>query len=285
MRTQDDKAAAFKALHQRERGFLMLNAWDAGSAVILAREGAEVIGTTSAGIAFSLARPDFDAEARLALSRELMFDRLRSVVAAVDAPVNADLEHGYGDEPEAVADTIRLALDIGLAGANIEDHDPGRAYELYDETLSVERIKAARAAIGDGAFVLNAKTDAFTIMPEQGLAISIRRANLYLEAGAHCAYPCGAADLETIGTLAREIAGPVNIVLGWGGLKASVAQLLDVGVKRVSVGGSIARAALAFTRRAARELLDLGSNRYADTQIPQDELNRLFSEARLDERG
>jgi 2-methylisocitrate lyase-like PEP mutase family enzyme len=285
MTIRDDKAAAFKALHRRERGFLMLNAWDAGSAVILAREGAEAIGTTSAGIAFSLARPDFDAAPHLALCREVMFERLRGIVDAVGTPVNADLEHGYGEAPEAVAGTIRLAREAGLAGGNIEDHDPTRAHELYDETLSVERIKAARAAIGDGAFVLNAKTDAFTITPERGLPASIRRANLYLEAGADCAYPCGAADLETIGTLVREIAGPVNIVLGWGGLKASVAQLLDLGVKRVSVGGSIARAAFAFTRRAARELLDLGSNRYADAQIPQGELNRIFSTARLDTQG
>ncbi len=180
------KAERFNALH-RSGGFIMPNAWDAGSAVMLAAQSFPAIATTSAGVAFSLAKGDYAiADERLAVSRAQMFDRIAEIVAAVDVPVNGDLEAGYGDAPEAVAETIALAIDAGLAGGNIEDRDPKGA--LYDEALAVERIKAARQAIDAkrSAFVLTARTDSLAVMGAAGMKEAIRRANLYREAGADC---------------------------------------------------------------------------------------------------
>lgn len=279
MTPKRQQAAAFRDLHFAPRGFVMPNAWDAGSAVILANERFSALGTTSAGIAFSLAKPDFAVvDARLAVTREQMLERIREITHAVSIPVNGDLEDGYGDSPEAVAGTVRLAIDAGLAGGNIEDHRPTGDGRLYDEGFAAARLRAARDAIDASgtAFVLNAKIDAFTLAPRDALRTTIRRANLYHEAGADCVFPCGAADMDSVRTLVREIGAPVNIVLGWRGARMSVPELLDAGVQRISVGGSLARSALGYLRTCARELRDRGTVGYTLDQIPQDELNALF---------
>ena len=274
---QQALARAFKALHTRPGGFVMPNAWDAGSAVILAQAGFEAIATTSAGIAFSLGKPDYSvADRRLAVTREEMFERMGQIVEAVSIPVNGDLEAGYGDTPDKVAETVRMAIGIGLAGGNIEDADP--AGGLFAEEAAAERIAAARAAIGDNPFVLNARTDAF--QSADGLAGAIRRANRYLAAGADCVFTPGAPDLETISTLVREIDGPLNVVMGLGAVPGDAKALLGVGVRRVSLGGTFARAALAFVRRGAEELRDHGTIGFAAGQTAQGELNALFAAAR-----
>jgi 2-methylisocitrate lyase-like PEP mutase family enzyme len=204
---------------------------------------------------------------------------VHGITAAVDVPVNGDLEAGYGDAPEAVAETIRLAIDAGLAGGNIEDFTAGA---LYDEALAEERIAVARDAIGEHDFVLTARTDGLLLRPPGALADSIRRANRYREAGADCLYVPGVNDLDTVATLVREIDGPLNVVMGLGttGMGATsltVAALRSVGVARISLGGSIARAALGFVRESARELREGGTITFADRQIPQAELNALFA--------
>ena len=165
---------AFRALHAAPRGFVMPNAWDAGSAIVLTEAGCPAIATTSAGIAFSMGRPDYSvSDSRLAVSREAMFDRMRQIVEAVDVPVNGDLEAGWGDRPEAVAETIRMAIAAGLAGGIIEDAD-AKSGGLYDEGLAVERIAAAAEAAKASGFVLCARTDAF--MTEGGsVAAAIHR--------------------------------------------------------------------------------------------------------------
>jgi len=275
-------ARRFKALHAAPQGFVMPNAWDAGTAIILASQGFDAIATTSAGIAFSLGKPDYGvADPRLAVTRAEMFDRMRAIVAAVRVPVNGDLEAGYGDTPEAVAETVRLAIDAGLAGGNIEDRIP-REQALYDERLAVERIAAARQAIdaAGGAFVLTARTDAFAVPNGGGLKGAIRRANLYREAGADCVFPPGPSTLEVIGALVREIEAPLNIVMGLGNANGNAKAFIEAGVKRISLGGSIARAALGFIREAARELHATGAVAFAGAQIQQDELNALFAKAR-----
>jgi 2-methylisocitrate lyase-like PEP mutase family enzyme len=272
------KSERFKALH-RAGGFIMPNAWDAGSAVMLAAQGFPAIATTSAGIAFSLAKGDYAiADEHFAVSRTQMFARIREIVAAVSVPVNGDLEAGYGDAPEAVAETIRLAIDIGLAGGNIEDRNPKGG--LYDEALSVERIKAAREAIDakGSAFVLTARTDALAVNGAAGMTEAIRRANLSREAGADCLFPPGASTLDAVATLAREIKGPVNIVMGLGNATGNAHAYIEAGARRISVGGSIARAAMALIRDAARELRAEGTVTYAANQIPQNELNTLFAQ-------
>ena len=185
-----DRNQRFVDLH--EDGCLLLpNAWDLGSAKILASAGFPALATTSAGIAFSLGRPDYyfhDGRGEARVDRDTMLGRVRSIVDCVDIPVSADLEDGYGDAPEAVAQTIAMAVGAGAAGGNIEDFTGDRAAPLYELELAVERIRAARAALteADIPFVLNGRTDAVSV--GAGLDEAVRRANAYLRAGADCAF-------------------------------------------------------------------------------------------------
>ncbi|HSB99937.1 MAG TPA: isocitrate lyase/phosphoenolpyruvate mutase family protein [Burkholderiaceae bacterium] len=275
-----DKGQALLALHRAERGFVLPNAWDRGSAVILASEGFAALGTTSAGIAFSLGKPDYQVQdAGLAVTRDEMLDAVRAIVDAVPVPVTADLEAGYGSTPEAVAETIRLAIACGAAGGNIEDADAGGG--LFDEGLAVARVAAARDAIraSGRTFVLNARTDALGLGGAEGFKQAIRRANAFFEAGADCVFTPGIADAARASLLVRELAGPLNLVVGLNEAGSSAFALIDAGVKRVSVGGSIARSVLGLVRRCARELRDAGTVGYAAQQIPQAELNALFARA------
>lgn len=276
---QHDLARTFQALHTRSPGFVMPNAWDAGSAIILANEGFEAIATTSAGIAFSLGKPDYDVEdVRRVVSREEMFDRMRQIVEAVNIPVNGDLEAGYGDTPEVVARTIRMAIDAGLAGGNIEDKIPGER-ALYPETLAVERIAAAREEISASrsTFVLTARTDAFALHSSNAVETCIRRANLFRKAGADCVFPPGLADIELMRRLVREIDAPLNIVMGLGTASGNAHAILQTGVQRISLGGTFARSALGFICAAARELRDEGSIGFATGQLSGAVLNGLFT--------
>ena len=267
---------SFRALHTRPGGFVMPNCWDVGSAVILAEAGFEALATTSAGIAFSMGRPDYGVGPDLAVSREAMFERIREITSVVGLPVNGDLEAGYGDTPEAVAGTIRLAVAAGLAGGNIEDRIPG-GDGLYGEGLAVERIIAAREAAGPD-FVLTGRCDAFAV--GQGMEAAIRRSNLYRAAGADCLYTPGASDMARISLLIREIEGPLNVVMGLGNAEGNTRAVLAAGVQRISLGGSIARSALGFVRACARELKEQGTIGFAAGQIGQAELNALFVGAR-----
>ncbi|MFC3079144.1 isocitrate lyase/phosphoenolpyruvate mutase family protein [Phenylobacterium terrae] len=276
--SQATKARAFQALHLAQTGFILPNAWDVGTALLLAAAGFPAVATTSAGIAFSLGRPDYQvADPRLAVSRDEMLRRSGEIAAALSAPVSADLEAGYGETPEAVAETVRMAIAAGLAGGNIEDARPGGG--LYDEVLAAERIAAAREAGGD-RFVLNARTDALQAGAPESLAACIRRANLYRAAGADCLFTPGTTDPAVVRTLVAEIDGPLNVVMGLGEAGGDARELIAAGVKRVTLGGSLARAALGLVRRAAEELRDEGTISYARGQLPQSELNRLFAAAR-----
>lgn len=280
MSRQTEVAEIFKSLHASPAGFIMPNAWDAGSAMILAAEGFKALGTTSAGIAFSLGKQDYNVtNPALAVTRWEMFARMREIAAAVRVPVNGDLEAGFGDTPEEVAETIGMAIDAGLAGGNIEDKIP-LSKNLYDEELAVARIAAACAAIGSNAFVLTAHTDVMQVQSGDPLPTIIRRANLFLEAGADCVFVPGVTDLPTIALLLREIAGPINIVAGLGTAQGNAHDMIGAGVQRVSLGGSIARAALGFIRQAARELRDEGSFTFASGQMSGTEINALFAAQR-----
>ena len=282
MTRQRQAAQALKALHKRTGGFILPNAWDPGSALVLAAVGFDAIGTTSAGIAFSLGKQDYRvSDPRLAVSREEMFERCGQIVEAVALPVSGDLEAGYGDRPEDVADCVLQAVEIGLAGCNIEDKPVGEE-SLYDPVLAAERIAGARQALlaRDADLVINARTDAWLVSEGDPLAASIHRANLYLEAGADCVFLPGVTDLPTARTLVREIAGPVNLVLGLGGSSGDAHDLLAAGVRRISVGGSLARAALGFVRRSAEMLRDSGSVAFTEGEISGPDLNRLFAATR-----
>jgi 2-methylisocitrate lyase-like PEP mutase family enzyme len=274
---REARARAFKALHEAKPGFIMPNAWDAGSAIMLADAGFKAIATTSGGIAFSLGKPDYTPSAAgFAVSRAEMFARIREIVAAVALPVNGDLEAGYGDSPEAVAETIRMAIDAGLAGGNIEDKRPD-ANALYDEGLAVERIAAAREAIAaaGSAFVLTARTDALVWAEGNAIETCIRRANKFRVAGADCLFTPGPSDIAVIRRLVHDIDGPLNIVFGLAA-GGSPDEWIAAGVQRVSTGGSMARAVLGFLRDSAGELRRGGAISFATRQVPQTELNALF---------
>ncbi|WP_327003857.1 isocitrate lyase/phosphoenolpyruvate mutase family protein [Dactylosporangium sp. NBC_01737] len=274
-----DRQQRFVDLH-REGCFLLPNAWDVGSARVLESAGFPAVATTSAGIAFSLGRPDHDFFAehgpRGRLDRDTMLQRVREIAAEVAVPVSADLEEGFGETPDAVAATITMALAAGAAGGNIEDFTGERARPLHDTALAADRIRAARAAVDATGepFVLVGRTDALLV--GGSLTDAVQRANAYLAAGAHCAFVPGAADAATIATLVRELDGPLNVVMGLTGNALSVADLRDLGVRRVTVGGSIARAMYRHLQRAAQELAEHGTFTYAQDQLSQSDLNDLF---------
>jgi 2-methylisocitrate lyase-like PEP mutase family enzyme len=277
--TQAAYARDFRALHTGTPGFIMPNAWDAGSAAVLASMGFKAIATTSAGIAFSLGRQDYHvADSRFAVSRRDMFDRMQMIANAVALPVNGDLEAGYGDRPEDVVQTVEDAIAAGLAGGNIEDKRP-LTNALYDASLAVERIAAARERIAalKSDFVLTARTDVFQTMRDGATAAAIERSNLFLAAGADCAYAPGPSDLATHATLAKEIAGPVNVVMGLGTTQGNAHALIEAGIQRISLGGSLARAALGYLRESAREIRERGTLDFARIGIGHGDLNALFA--------
>ncbi|MFK0106851.1 isocitrate lyase/phosphoenolpyruvate mutase family protein [Streptomyces sp. NPDC091217] len=267
-------AARFVGLH-REGCFLLPNAWDAGSARVLESAGFPAVATTSAGVAFSLGRPDHDYGGDR-VDRATMTARIREIAAGVRIPVSADLEDGFGESPETVAETISMTLAAGAAGGNIEDFTGDRSRPLYDPELAADRMRAAREVVDAAGepFVLVGRTD--VLLTGGPLAEAVRRANAYLAAGADCAFVPGAADAETIGTLVKEIDGPLNVVMGLTGSALSLAELRELGVRRVTVGGSIARAMYARLLDAARELVERGTFSYAEDQISQTDLNELF---------
>lgn len=281
--TRDDKARAFRALHAGP-GFVMPNAWDAGSAAVLAAEGFPALATTSAGIAFAMGLQDYAVGApELGVGRAAMMARMAEIAAATALPVNGDLEAGWGDAPEAAAETVRLAMAAGLAGGNIEDKPPLRD-GLYPADLAAARIAAARAAAAATGedFVLTGRTDALVagLPPEAAMAEAIARCNRFLAAGADCVYAPAPADPETVRRLKAEVRGPLNVVLGFMSDAGNARELIAAGAARVSLGGSIARAALGCARAAARELRQTGGVSWAPGGIPHGELNALFAAAR-----
>jgi len=251
-------------------GFVIPNAWDGGSARVFEQLGFPAIATTSAGIAWSLGSRD-----GLAVGRDAMLEAIGRIVAAVGVPVTADLEDGYGDTADAVADTVRAATALGAVGANIEDARDGALFSI-DE--SADRITAAREAAPRGTFVLNARTDAYFVGAKTDpFKETIERANRYLAAGADCIFVPGVGDADTIRRLAAAIPAPLNIVTG---LASAIPapELFELGVRRVSIGGGIARAALSFVERAGRELRETGTLSFLEGATSYAETQARFAE-------
>jgi 2-methylisocitrate lyase-like PEP mutase family enzyme len=262
-----DKAAALLALHTGP-GFVLPNAWDAGSARILEQVGFPAIATTSAGIAWSCGVPDGGA-----LDRDTMLEHVRRIVAAVGVPVTADLEDGYGDTATEVGRTVNLAVEAGAVGGNIEDARSGR---LLGADEATERIAAARAAAPSGTFVLNARTDTYFVgTPGDAFAETVQRAARYVDAGADCVFVPGVVDEDTIRRLAEAIPCPLNVVAGLANT-IPAPTLFSLGVVRVSLGGSLARAALSELERAGRELLGSGTLGFLDDVLSYADLQRRF---------
>ncbi|AVO57460.1 isocitrate lyase/PEP mutase family protein [Pseudomonas chlororaphis] len=273
MDAQTLRAQTFKALHERDRAFVIPNPWDAGSAKMLASLGFEALATTSAGFAFSLGRPDAEG----ALSLEDTLGNVRAIVGASSLPVAVDLENGFSDSPEGCARTLRQAAASGAVGGSIEDAT-GRADDpIYDFKLAVERIEASVAAVRQlpFPFVLTARAENL-LHGRQDLPDTIRRLQAYADAGADVLYAPGLSSVEEIIAVVRAVAPkPVNVLMS-GGLKLTLAQLSELGVKRISVGSALARAAYGAFYRAAQEIRDHGSFDFADRAIPFGQINQLF---------
>jgi 2-methylisocitrate lyase-like PEP mutase family enzyme len=264
MAGQVEKHRQFVALHQR--AFVMPNPWDAGTARILATLGFAALATTSAGLAFALGRRDSEA----ALSREAVLANARDIVAATKLPVSADLEDGFGAAPAHCAETIALAAATGLVGGSIEDATGDPARPIFDFGQAVERVAAAAEEARRHPFVLTARAENF-LHGRPDLDDTIRRLQAFARAGAEVLYAPGLPDLASIRLVCASVDRPVNVVMGLSGPTWSVAELAEAGVRRISVGGSFARAALGALVRAAREVREQGTFGYATDAMPASE--------------
>jgi 2-methylisocitrate lyase-like PEP mutase family enzyme len=271
MPSQAEKATAFRALHERDRAFIIPNPWDVGTARILASLGFEALATTSAGYAFSMGQRDNT------ISREEMMAHVQAIVAATELPVSADLENGFGDDPQTVAETIRLAGETGLAGGSIEDSTGRPEQPIYDFDLSVERVRAAVEAARalPVPFLLTARAENY-LCGRPDLADTIRRLQAYQEAGADVLYAPGLASREDIVSVVRSVDRPVNVVMGLQGEQLSLAELSEIGVKRVSVGSALSRAALGAFLRAAREMSERGTFDFAADAVSFREISAML---------
>ena len=272
--TQAEKGRRFQALHNRPGIFVIPNPWDAGTAKILAGLGFEALTTTSAGLAFTIGKQDGDGS----VTREETLANAKLIADATDLPVAADLEDGFGESPEDAAETIRQAgIEAGLVGGSIEDSTGDPKSPIYDFQLSVERVAAAAEAahalpfpfvfVGRAENYLHGRTD---------LDDTIKRLQAYEKAGADCLYAPGVTKAEDIRTICRSVTKPVNVVMGLKAARFSVAELGALGVKRISVGSALARAALGGFVNAAREIKDKGTFSFADEALPYAEANAIM---------
>ncbi|HXZ19291.1 MAG TPA: isocitrate lyase/phosphoenolpyruvate mutase family protein [Candidatus Acidoferrales bacterium] len=268
MRTQAEKGAAFAALHARAGAFLIPNPWDIGTARLLAHSGFEALATTSAGYAFSAGQIDN------AIGRDESLAHAAEIASATDLPVSADLENCFGDSSEAAAETIRLAAKAGLAGASIEDmprHSPTTVYEM---SHAVERVRAAaEAAHGlPFRFTLTARTENY-LVGRPDLKDTIARLQAYQAAGADVLYAPGLTSKEDIAALVRSVNRPVNVLAV---PHFSVADLAEIGVKRISVGSLLTRAAYGAFLRAAKEMRERGTFSFAAEAVSFRDLTEIF---------
>ena len=268
MKTQTEKGSLFRALHARPGAFVIPNPWDAGSARILAHIGFEALTTTSAGLAFSLGKRDGTGE----VTRDETIANAKSIADATDLPVAADLENGFGDSPEAAAETIRLGGEVGgLVGGSIEDASGDPRRPIYDFQHAVERVAAAAEAARalPFPFVFVARAENF-LHGRKDLDDTIRRLQAYDAAGADALYAPGLTTEDEIRTVVSCVSKPVNLLLGLSGgaVKFSVAEVAAMGIRRISLGSALSRAALGAFVRAAREIHERGTFSFAEEALP-----------------
>lgn len=273
---QNDKAAAFRELHDRSGAFVLPNAWDAASARVFEEAGFAAIGTTSAGLAASLGYPDGER-----LGRDEMAEATHRIARSVALPVSADVEAGYGQDADGVARTVSAVISAGAVGVNLEDATGKDGRPLRDISEQVERIQAAREAASSAGveIVINARTDVYWLgvgHERERLDPALERANAYGEAGADCLFVPGVGERTIIAELVRGIAGPLNVLAGPG--VPPVPELARLGVARLSVGSGPMRATLALLGRISGELLGSGTyESFTRDAISYAEVNGLFS--------
>lgn len=276
--TDQQKRVKFRALHERSEAFILPNPWDAGTARILASMGFEALATTSAGLAFS------HGVREGLVSRGQALEHCRTIVEATDLPVSADLEKGFGDAPEAVAQTIRDASATGLAGCSIEDHTNRCQDPIFEFDLALERIQAAceakRGLTHD--FVLTARCENF-LWGRPDLDDTIKRLQAFESAGADVLYAPGLHDLDSIRNVCASVTKPVNVVMGMPGAAFGMSELNRAGVKRVSVGSALFRASFGAFLRAAKEMKENGTFTFSSGAIGFSDLEAIF--ASFEDRG
>lgn len=265
-----DKRAAFRRLHQ-SGCFVIPNPWDVGSARAFQHLGFKALASTSAGYAWSTGRADNK------VTCDDVIDHLTRLCAAVDLPINADFEGGFADAPDAVAANVTRAISTGVAGLSIEDSTGDKARPLYERSLAIERIAASRAAIdASGADVmLIGRCEGFFV-GRPDLDMVLDRLVAYAGAGADCLYAPGIRTPEQISAVVKAVAPkPVNLLIGWPGL--TVTEAAELGVRRISVGGALARTAWGALMRSARDIIETGSFASFADGYPAADLNRLFT--------
>jgi 2-methylisocitrate lyase-like PEP mutase family enzyme len=270
--TREEKVERLQQLHAGPEVLLFPNAWDAGSAKILTALGFKAIATTSGGYAFSTGRQDVASE----LTREGILENARAIAAATHLPVSADLQNGFGDDPGACAETIRLAYEAELAGGSIEDASDDPQKPIYDFALSVDRVAAAAEIAHRLGFVLTARAENF-LHGRNDLDDTIRRLQAFEKAGADVLYAPALPDMDAIRSVCASVSKPVNVLMGLRGATYSVEELKAAGVRRVSVGGSMARAAFGALVRAGREMLEQGTFTYGGDAVPSADMARYMA--------
>jgi 2-methylisocitrate lyase-like PEP mutase family enzyme len=274
MRTQAEKGRLFRALHERPGLFIMPNPWDAGTARLFESLGFEALATTSLGFASSLGRVD----GTLSVTRDELIANCREIASATDLPVNADLENGYADAPEDAAEIIRMAADAGVVGGSIEDATGKADQPLYDFDVAVARVAAA-ARVAHSLpfpFTLTARAENF-LHGRPDLDDTIKRLQAFAAAGADVLYAPGLRDLDTMRKLVAAVNKPVNVVMSMADPGLTAPQLAQAGVKRISVGGALARLAFAAVRDAAVGMRDDGSFQWVRGTMPSKHLNAIFA--------
>jgi len=271
MLTQAEKGSAFRALHERDSPFIIPNPWDVGTARLLAHLGFEALSTTSAGYAFSVGRRDNT------ISRQEMMAHVSAIASATDLAVSGDLENGYGDAAEDAAETIRLAAAAGLVGGSIEDATGRPDHAIYEKEHAIERVRAAAEAARalPFTFTLTGRAENY-LHGRPDLKDTIQRLQAYQEAGADVLYAPGLASKEDIAAVVSSVDRPVNVLMGLQGVQLSQAELSEIGVKRISVGSALTRAALGVFLRAAREMRQHGTFTFADEAVSYRDISAMF---------
>ncbi|MCC7007916.1 MAG: isocitrate lyase/phosphoenolpyruvate mutase family protein [Acidobacteria bacterium] len=265
-----DQGTVFRALHS-SGCFVMPNPWDLGTARVLAQLGFRAVATTSSGFAWSQGRQDHGVPVEEVLAH------LSAMAQGVAIPVNADFEAGFADDPDEVARHVSAAAATGIAGLSIEDSTLADSRQLYALAHAVERVRAARAAIDASGriVVLTARSEGF-LAGHPDLEMTIERLTAFAEAGADCLYAPGVRSLEAISRIVRAVSPlPVNVLVGSG--FTTVAELAALGVRRISVGGALARTAWAATIAAAREIAERGTFTSLDAAVPSSEIDGRFA--------
>lgn len=271
MLTQAEKGKIFRTLHERKGTFIIPNPYDVGTARLLVHLGFEALATTSAGYAFSVGLRDNT------IGRDKMLRHVAEIVAATNLPVSADLENGFGDSPETVAETIRLAAATGLAGGSIEDSTQRPEQPIYKLEHAVERIRAAAEVVHalPFAFTLTARAENY-LVGRPDLKDTIKRLQAYQEAGAEVLFAPGLTSKQDIVSVVSSLDRPVNVIMGLQGVQLSLAELSAMGVKRISVGSALSRAALGAFLRAAQEMREHGTFTFANEAVSYKEISAMF---------